>query len=883
MVLYNYFQPIYLEYTEALTKDITGYVMQFPDIEQFNLHYGEEEENAPTNSLLNVLRLLLPQIRVINQLIIDGQPNPAAFLASEKVEGKILSLIFNAWIEVCYPESKHKLLKSLCTPEVFDNKEDKKKTGWKKATSEQLEWWSPAWTVATTLTNQEYQLGNDKFKLLFAPGRKGNTVELVSWPPFTTPRGYKSSIGVVISTQRDFNNRRINIHFKMKRWVVKRGDNPDISLQTKTTHCYIRRLSSWSGKYDFPDPNPNAFITLEAKNVKIEEERETKEENKKGKQENKFESRWKDKKILEILEKLAVKIPTIEDVLANALNFIGTDKIDILIAARSWQKVGWGTGVPISDERQLLKQIIGFLPSGAILTQPWKKISAIKQPEATKEIRKNVTATKKIIKDKFCKNPKIQKPSSSNLPKLTPELKEFLQKRANNLTLHVCTRTEEAKKAIEQVTNHYFGDSLKLKFHTSNSVADPIQFKISKKKNSKNKRIPQLEYIKKFGQKNKPEYPEPIIVEILSADHPSYRNNADPKNYIKSELPKYNLVPQCIVSSEKGIDKDTKKSTSNKKLENSLLNRAFSAILDAILPFDENYPLSTHEDNNTYAGLYLISRNKATSNQSFNEPALVVIYKNQLKVLLPAQDTKIRSMPEAICYLAKNTKNQKVKNKQIIETMLNQLSLNYSNADNIYLYVHKQNASKYWEWLQDKNFVLDSRKIKKDNEKTEKDNEPTKKITIMRIRDLTNNEVAQGYGLPTAKEDFIEEFNPELASFAQGIFIAPDCNLKDIPLTQTVLSIANKAQTLSKQIKTTSRFDSYTSKGVTKNPSSNTDWKMPQPRAQNILATPSPDNFILHHAIAHYLRSAHWWSADECEYPLPLSLAKKIKEWCFSQ
>lgn len=40
---------------------------------------------------------------------------------------------------------------------------------------------------------------------------------------------------------------------------------------------------------------------------------------------------------------------------------------------------------------------------------------------------------------------------------------------------------------------------------------------------------------------------------------------------------------------------------------------------------------------------------------------------------------------------------------------------------------------------------------------------------------------------------------------------------------------------------------------------------------------------VLYHAIAHYLGSPHWWSADEWEYPLPLSLAKKLKEWCFSQ
>ena len=36
-------------------------------------------------------------------------------------------------------------------------------------------------------------------------------------------------------------------------------------------------------------------------------------------------------------------------------------------------------------------------------------------------------------------------------------------------------------------------------------------------------------------------------------------------------------------------------------------------------------------------------------------------------------------------------------------------------------------------------------------------------------------------------------------------------------------------------------------------------------------------------AIAHHLRSFHWWSADKCADPLLLSLAKKIKEWFSSQ
>jgi len=137
--------------------------------------------------------------------------------------------------------------------------------------------------------------------------------------------------------------------------------------------------------------------------------------------------------------------------------------------------------------------------------------------------------------------------------------------------------------------------------------------------------------------------------------------------------------------------------------------------------------------------------------------------------------------------------------------------------------------------------------------------------------------------LVVENEDFSEEFNPELASNAKGIFIPPNCNLDNIPFTQTILSVAQKPQTLSSQVKNTSRVEPYTSKGETKNPTTSANWKAPQPRAHNILATPSPLNFILHHAIAHHLRSSHWWSADECQYPLPLSLAKKIKGWCFSE
>lgn len=826
---YNYFQPIYFEYTEALTKDITGWVMSFPNLEKFKLHYGEDPENAPTDSLLDVLRLLLPQIRVINTLTKDGQPNPAAFLAYEPIDAKILSLIFSKWVEVWYPESKHKQLKFLCTPNQFE---------WKEATQKDLEWWAPAWAIAKILSEQEYKLGDNKFKLLFGPATKNstNTVELVSSPPFTTSRGYKSSLGIVISTQSDLNNeKRINLHFSMKRWLVKRGDKENVSLQAKTTHCYVRRLTSWLGDYDLLQPN--AFTILEAKNFKNE---------------NGFERRWKDKKILDILEKLSVEIPEVEDVLANPSTFIETDKTDILIPARSWQKAGWGTGFTIVDTRLLLRQIIESLPSGVSLTNTWRKIPS-----------------KNFTKKLFIKQPKkLFKPKANNdLPDIPESYKEFLSQRVNELTLYVCTATNsKTKDAIEQVVNHYFGDSLKLNFISLQGLADPIIFRKSKKTKSPNKRIPQLERIEKFGEIYKQDNPTPIIVEILPQDHPSYKGDADPKSYLKSELPKYNLISQCIVFSQK-VDEESKEITSDQQGEGSILNRALSAILDAIMPFDQNYPLSTSEDNNAYAGFYVISRNKATSNQPFHEPVLVVIYKNEIKVLLPAQDKTLRSLPEAICYLAKNPKNQNRRDENTVNTMLEQLSMNYSNADNIYLYVHAQNARRYWTWLQDKNF--------------DAKNSPTEKITIIRVRDLERNEVAEGYGLPVAEDNFGDNFQQELASFAQGIFIAPNSNLKQIPPTETILSVAQKASTNHNQ-KYTSRFVSYSSNEKNKNPDPSVNWKASQPRAHNILATPSPENFILHHAIAHRLRSAHWWSPDECEYPLPLSLARKIKEWCFS-
>lgn len=879
---YNYFQPIYLEYTKALTENIIGWVMPFPNIEQFRSRYGEEQENAPTNSLLDTLRLLLPQIRVINKLVVNGQPNPSVFLAYEPIDPRILSLIFSKWVEVWYPESEHQYLKSLCTPNQFN---------WQPATSEQLEWWSPAWAVAKHLSEYQdgeykYKLGNDEFNLLFAPGRKGNTVELVSYPPFSSPNGYKSSLGVVISHQSDLSDRQINLHFKMKRWVVKRGENVDINLQSKTTHCYVRRLTPWSGDYTLLEPN--AFTVLEAKNFK--KKQDDSQANNTSDEEKKFERRWKDKKIIEILKKLSVDLPDVEDVLANPLNYIGTEETDILVPARGWQNAGWGTGFTISDGRRLLRQIISFLPAGATLTKPWRKVSKIKDNDRIKSKYKDAD---KSIKKQFTKNPKIQKPSKSQLPKLTEEFREFLQQRANNITLHICTPTNsKTKSAIEKVANHYFGDSLKLNFYSWQGLADPIQYKKSKKKNSGNKNIPQLQHIKKFGEQNKPNNPEPIIVEILSPDHPSYRGYADPKSYLKSELPKYNLIPQCIVSTEK-IAPESKKVTLDKEAEKSLLNRASSSILDAIMPFDRDYPLTVSEDNNVYAGFYVISRNKATSSQSFKELVLVVIYKNEIQVLLPAHDTEWRSFPEAICYLAKSTKAKKVKDEQNVDTMLNKLSSDYSKADEIYLYAHAQNARSYWQWLQDGKF--------------DKDNPPTRKITIMRVRDSESNEVAQGYGLETLNEDLSKEFDPKLASFAQGIFIASNCNLDGIPFTQTILSVAQTPQT-QKIPKYRSRFEPWTSEGYEKeeideekvykidpdtgkriktdvphNPVTSKDWRMPQPRAHNILATPSSNKFILHHAIAHHLRSSHWWSVDECEYPLPLSLARKIKEWCFSE
>ena len=849
----NFFQPIYLEYTKALAEDITGWVMPFPNIEQFKSRYGEEQENAPTNSLINTIRLLLPQIRFIDRkFIVNNRPNPAVFLAYEPIDSSILSLIFSKWVEVWYPEVEHQYLRTLCTDNQFN---------WQSATQEQLEWWSPAWAIGKTLSEQEYQLGDREFKLLFAPGWKNNTVELVSWPPFSTPRGYKSSLGVIISHQSDFSDRRINLHFEMKRWIVKRGNNSNINLQSKTTHCYIRRLTSWLGDYDLHQPN--AFTVLEAKNSRREGQGGSGSSHSTNEREREYDRRWKDQKILEILEKLSVDIPNIENVLQNPLNYLETQQTDVLIPARGWQKAGWGTGFTIVDTRLLLKQIIGFLPAGANLTKPWQKISTIKNNSV---IEDKVKDAAKTIKKQFVKNPDIKKPSQTQLPELTEDSINFLRQRANNITLHVCYRSPEVRAAIEQVANHYFGDSLNLEFHSSQSLADPITFEQSRRRNSRNRRIPQLQHIRNFGEENQPDNPEPIMVEILSQDHSLYRGDADPKSYIKSELPKYNLIPQCIVSSE-NIDRETNEATSDEVAENSLSNRALAAILDAIMPFDDCYPLTTSEDNNAYVGFYVISRNRNTSSQSFSEPVLVVIYKNEIKVLLPAQDTQLRSFPEAIYYLANNTKNTARRDESTVNTMLEQLSINYSDADNIYLYAHAQNARTYWQWLQDRKFD-----IKKP---------PNENITIIRIRDLENNEIAQGYGLPVAKESFCEDFQQGLASFAKGIFIPMDSNLEQISLTQTVLSVAQKASTNQKQ-KYTSRFVSYTSRGEAKNPSPSVKWKAPQPRAHNILATPSSEKFILHHAIAHHLRSAHWWSADECEYPLPLSLAKKIKEWCFS-
>lgn len=822
----NYFQPIYFDYKKKLIEKIAGYVMPFPHLDKFKLHYGNPEDNAPTQPLLDTLRLLLPQIRVINNLIVDGQPNPAAFLAYKTVPTDILALIFRRWVEVCYPESEHQALLPLCEDSQFD---------WSEATPEHLEYWAPSWAIALKLTQHEYQLGDNSFKFLFGPGRSKNTVELVSWPPFSSARGYRASIAVIISTQSDIDPQRINLHFRMKRWVVKRGNDSKVGLLKGTTRCYVRRLRPWSDDDNFP-LEPNAFTVFDG-NYRFEN--------------NDYIPQWKSPKIKKIFKLLAVEIPEITDVLANPTDFIDTKQIDILIPARSYQKAGWGTGVPFSDERKLLEQILDVLPSEAILTAPWIKIPIVKE-------------LKKSIDQRFQKTPNISKPSKGKLPEINKELQQFLAERANNLTIRVCDRTKEVREALERVAQHYFGDSLTLEFQTGESLADPISEKKSKKRNGT---VPETKHIKQFGEQNQPTVPTPIIVEILSPDHPSYSQGKDPKSYIKSILPQYNLIPQCILSSESVKRSDEQETVeSDEERQKSLDYRALSAILDAILPFNPDYPLSIFEgefckDNTVYAGFYVIRRNQQTAKQNFSEPVLFIIYKNKVSVLLPARDLTFRSMADSICKLAQQ-KTPKADSEQVINNMLSTLTQTYSSADDIYLFAHAQNARSYWTWLQDSKF--------------DPENPPSKKIHIIRIRDESNYEAPEGYGLSTEEEAF-EEGN---ASFGQGIFIPKDYKIETETFTQTVFSVAQKPDTI-KLGKQMSRFQPWASRGdVSHNPSPTQYWKAPQTRAHNILATPSPEKFKLHHAIAHNLRSCHWWTNAECKYPVLLSLAQKLKEWC---
>ncbi|MEH1938722.1 MAG: DUF3962 domain-containing protein [Nostoc sp.] len=841
----NYYQPIYLEYNEKLVRDITGFVMPFPNLKKFNTHYGEPEENAPTTSLLNTIRLLLPQIRFIdNKLMVNGEPNPATFLAYEEVDPEILALIFKRWVEVCYPESEHKALKPYCSVDQFH---------WTEAAPNHLKFWAPSWAIAWELSKHEYQLGENSFKFLFGPGRSGNTVELVSWPPFSNTHGHRASVALVISTQSDIDPKKINLHFQMKRWIVKQGKDSDIRLEKRTTRCYVRRLRSWLGDYNLLQPN--AFTVLEA-NYRREG--------------TEYVPQWKNRQVSQILERLSVQIPNITDVLANPLNFLQTDQTDILVPARVYQKAGWGTGFTFEDERTLLKQIKDILPPSVIISPPWQKITV-------------KTDLNKSIKQRFQDTPIINRPSKGKLPDISRNLQVFLAERANNLTIQVRYRTEEVRDALAFVAKHYFGNSLNLEFYTSEGLADPLE---EIERNGRT--IINDRRIREFGQQNQPEHPMPMIIEILSPDHTRYRGNQDPKPYLKSLLPKYNFIPQCILSTEKVDNNETGEARTDEDLQQNLYNRALAAILDAILPFDLNYPLSTPDDNTVYAALYVSRRNQTTASQSFNEPILVAIYKNEVRVLLPQRDLHFRTMPDTICELAKH-RTSKVNCDQVISNMLTTLSQTYSAADDIYLFVHGQNARSYWTWLQDSKF--------------EPDKPPTNKIHIVRVRDRMNNEVPQGYGLNTKQETFIKG----TASFTKGMFIPQNCHLNTTAFTQTVLSIAEKSRTnkLAKQMsryqawivrgyekettkdgKSITKLDSQTgkciTKNITRNPERRKDWKTPQPRAQNILATPSPEKFILHHAITHTLRSRHWWTSDECEYPLPLSLAEKPKEWSFN-
>ena len=817
---YNHYQPIAFDYSPELTQNVIGYVMPFPNLEQFNLHYGEEEQNAPTRALSATLQLLLPQIRCIQ---IDPS-RPWAFLAYEEVDPEILSLIFQRWTRTCYPAEAVRILEPLCTADQFV---------WRATTTEDLAYWKPAWAFASELMQHEYELNEESFKFLLGPNRYSgtNSVELVSWPPFRSPRNYRASINLTISTQSDIAEmnveNKIYLHFGMKRWVVKPEDNESVRLQDKTTGCYVRRLTPWLGETSLR--YPSTFTVIEA--------------NYRRESNGSYTPQWKmhnGQWFLQLLQQLSVSIPDITTILENSEAFVSSDTLNILVPARAYQRTGWGTGFPFSDRRKLLQQIVSHSPPSTQLLSPWKKIAT-----SSGSLREHINAHFQRWKSSEI----IPKPKANGtLVKLSTETKDFLRNRAKNQTIHVYCLQTETRDALQRVADHYFQDSLTLIFHDDNEVSQPIEVVESRGRN-----VPDVRHIRAFANRHEQQEPTPVIVEILSPKHQVYRFGRDPKSRIKSILPQYNLIPQCILSPDMGYSRENQRHERDAELEKNIDNRAIAAIIDALVPFDQHPPLSVEEDNNVYAGLYVIQRNSRTASCTFKTPVVSIIHRNHLQFLLPEIDLELRSMDKAICKLAQTNLSSE-RSDAVIDNMLSTLSRCFSEADNIYLFTHGQNARYYWRWLQDSQFLdLDP---------------PNTKIHIIRIRDGQNNEVPQGYALSKASESFAEG----IASFGQGMFIPEAFELNKQSFTQSVLSLTAKPRTSSKLKKDTS-FTDFPSH----------PWKSPQPRLHNILSTSRPSDFFFHHAIAHHLRSRHWWTPDDCQYPLPLTLAAKLKEWTFNE
>jgi len=833
-----------------------------------------DKVTIPVKNLNKALRALVPDL--ISIVPNAHQSGKRSWLYSTMhIEEKSLYSIVSAWVRTEFPkasyESRNRVLTELQPEDLIWKSKTLDLTSWTQEENGTAKLNGDAFVVlpdflAARLSQSDVSIRFGPNPLHFrraplAPGRSG--AELVSWPPLwhTDRQGNQWAYSVVllitVQTIPFQSFPVIHCDFSLRRWgsqPIRRipgGEETSMALLTKVP--WLRGLH-----------HSNSFQVAPVKWSYIPEKDRQEEE-------SKFRLTW-GSNLVSLLDKLHFQrpFPDPQEIIESpeaAMNLDGKSSAAIFFRHGMKPKHGVGAGLLPGDRHPLAEQLAGYFKPFLVFTDPLKRAEYSVSREANPFFEKIKKSKKSTGEDEIAQAKKALYEKCRGLinaavgDRLTIEIRYQSSTIRNAFIKAIC---EILGLTIPADTPHtWHTPELILTLETE--LLGPIGSELGLDQNIKgekdrlhraiNQRVDQIKESISLAMES-----TATLIELAGKD--GFKGDEDPKYAIRKGFAHVGRLTQFITP-----EKSDKQADDEEKA--SLPHRAKASILDMIRQLGvqigkPKIALDDLPDPLHYVGLWLIKQYASSSPTRTQQmlPVLVYMASNTTGIKATAPGLDWLSYSEALLAIAQGkTKGFQLNELRKAMPVIRKKIEEVASLGHTLLLCHAQNSRQMWSWLANKKITIDNLAFGNGNPQPITD---WPELRIVRVRDSQGNETPEWYA---QDEDKI--------GFAKGLFQMTD---------RVFASTYDKGKQ---------------QKGISPSISKAKDWKglkmkesrppLPGTNAWNpglfeltVAGLQPDDKAWLWAVVAHELRNIALHYDEPTALPLPLHLAKQMKEYSLS-